>query len=1527
MGLTKPRAAQIFNLDYKQATRVVTTTNITLAGGAPSSVDGVSLTTGDRVLVTGQTTGSQNGLYKVSTLGSGANGTWVRTSDGNDTGEIEAGMIVMVTEGVIYADTQWKLITDDPITIGTTSLSFTQNYSANSIAGGTSNVRVFSNANVTVSSAGTANVLTVSSTGTVITGTESVTGNITGGNILTGGLISATGNATVGNITATIATLTTFTSAQGGNVTGTLVATSSNAQFFNQTNGAGYVTVAGYLSATGNVTGGNLLTGGLISATGNITGNYFLGNVACASGIYASRIFNGTSEANIGTSGGNANISIGGVSNVIVFATTGEYVTGLLSVTGNITGGNVSATNHTGTNVSITGTVTAASTVGGVITGSSSSVTGTQTAASTVGGVITGSSASVTGTVTAASTVGGVITGSSASVSGTVTAASTVGGVITGSSVSASGNITSGNVLTSGQLSATGTITSNGATNSTAFAVGNSAVSNVGLGFFPTAGTPGEYAIRDYSTVPNSIYFDVGMGGTANGTFQFRTSNSFRTLANINSSGINTPYGVSATGNILSAGNIIASKIVSATDNMVINSTGAEGGQLVMAWPGINNITGQANQTWNLDTDAGNTFRLFYQNGAGAAGVLLQASPTSNIVSFPQSAGISATGNVTGSYFIGNGSQLTGVTATTTSIVNGTSNVVVAASGNVTVGVAGTSGVATFYTGGIIANSIAATNNGAGTNFKVGDDAWIGDINLADTMSIRGQQSALNGYIVFGNADGTQLGRAGSGPLTYGGAFSASGNITGGNVLTAGLISATGNATGGNINTGGLISAAGNIIGNRIAVAAGTAGAPSVQFSNDTAADTGFYWISDGNIGVTTNGTLRATFLDTGLSVTANITGGNLLTGGLISATGNITGGNISATNHTGTTVSVTGNVNGANIVAATSLTNGNISITGANIVSVGPTLTIDPNGSGGIDGNVIIAGNLSVTGNVTYINSNNVTTNDLTINMANNAATAAAANGGGIGVGPAGSEYISLTYNSTSNIWVATNGLSSQGILSATGNITGGNISATNHTGTNVSVTGTVTAASTVGGVITGSSASVSGTVTAASTVGGVITGSSASVTGTITAASTVGGVITGSSASASGNVTGGNINTAGNISATGNIAGNYLLANIYYATGFSASRIFNGTSEANIGTAGGNANISVGGVSNVFVVSSTGIYTTGLSSVTGNITGGNVSTGGLISATGNINTAGTVNINSTAGNYNVLNISGTALAPYGTPQTWKFFTNNTALGGNPSFILFPDSSTQTTAYPGTSSTLSLTGNVTGGNILTGGLISATGTVTGSSLIGSVVTATGNITGGNVLTGGLISATGNVTGGNILTVGQISATGNVTGNYHIGNGSQLTGISAFSNVAVANGNAIVANSISSTLTLSAGSGITLVATPGTGVITIATSSGGTSIFATGGDMGTVTETVTASEDLGLVTDAVTTSYDLGSVVSASGLVYPSQLILPAYTPGTLPSAAPAAQFVYLSTSSIGAMTAFSDGTNWRFTSSGNIVS
>jgi hypothetical protein len=77
----------------------------------------------------------------------------------------------------------------------------------------------------------------------------------------------------------------------------------------------------------------------------------------------------------------------------------------------------------------------------------------------------------------------------------------------------------------------------------------------------------------------------------------------------------------------------------------------------------------------------------------------------------------------------------------------------------------------------VSAGAFAGTTNGTGQNFKVGDDAWIGDINLANTLGIRGQQDGTQGYIVFGNSNGQSLGRSGAGALTYQGAFTAQGGL------------------------------------------------------------------------------------------------------------------------------------------------------------------------------------------------------------------------------------------------------------------------------------------------------------------------------------------------------------------------------------------------------------------------------------------------------------------------------------------------------------------------------------------------------------------------------------------------------------------------------------------------------------------------------------------------------------------------------------------------------------------------------
>jgi hypothetical protein len=126
------------------------------------------------------------------------------------------------------------------------------------------------------------------------------------------------------------------------------------------------------------------------------------------------------------------------------------------------------------------------------------------------------------------------------------------------------------------------------------------------------------------------------------------------------------------------------------------------------------------------------------------------------------------------------------------------------------VGVDTTTGSVTVSIGQSVATTAAPTfdqvitsNNGNGTNFRIGDDVWIGDINAANTFRIQGVQNAANGYIVFGNGDTTALGRASTGALTYGG------NV----VYHAGNIPTWNQSTTGNAATATILATARNIGG------------------------------------------------------------------------------------------------------------------------------------------------------------------------------------------------------------------------------------------------------------------------------------------------------------------------------------------------------------------------------------------------------------------------------------------------------------------------------------------------------------------------------------------------------------------------------------------------------------------------------------------------------------------------------------------------------------------------------------------
>ena len=163
MALTRPKYSSIVDTDFKQFVTVVTFTNINLTGGAPSTYDGYTFSAGDRVLVTAQNTGSQNGIYLVTVVGTGSNGTWTRSSDASSAAVLPPGTSVPVTQGT-YAGGTWKLTTPAGYVVGTTALTFVAGstvaggangqvqYNSSGIAIGAANVSIGTNGNLAITS-------------------------------------------------------------------------------------------------------------------------------------------------------------------------------------------------------------------------------------------------------------------------------------------------------------------------------------------------------------------------------------------------------------------------------------------------------------------------------------------------------------------------------------------------------------------------------------------------------------------------------------------------------------------------------------------------------------------------------------------------------------------------------------------------------------------------------------------------------------------------------------------------------------------------------------------------------------------------------------------------------------------------------------------------------------------------------------------------------------------------------------------------------------------------------------------------------------------------------------------------------------------------------------------------------------------------------------------------------------------------------------------------------------------------------
>jgi len=265
------------------------------------------------------------------------------------------------------------------------------------IINGTSSIAVAENANVTISIAGSANVVNFSGSLTEFTGNANISGDLAVGNSFTitqdvtvgdqlvingtlgsnlipdgnstrdlgsssarwkdiylsgssivlgdivlkasaGNVLSVFGadgttpgsiNPTISNGTSSIAIPATDGDVQiTANAINTLTVSDAGANI------TGYIDATGNITATGNIQGGNLTIGGLsassdVTATGNISGAYFIGdggflsNVVAASNVAVTQIANGTSVVGISSSGGNVELTSGGV---LVFETNGTTI-------------------------------------------------------------------------------------------------------------------------------------------------------------------------------------------------------------------------------------------------------------------------------------------------------------------------------------------------------------------------------------------------------------------------------------------------------------------------------------------------------------------------------------------------------------------------------------------------------------------------------------------------------------------------------------------------------------------------------------------------------------------------------------------------------------------------------------------------------------------------------------------------------------------------------------------------------------------------------------------------------------------------------------------------------------------------------------------------------------------------------------------------------------------------------------------------------------------------------------------------
>ena len=161
----------VAGLRTRAVARLASTANVTIASELENgdTIDGVTLVTGDRVLLKNQSTASQNGLYIVV-----ASGAASRDPEFDTITEL-AGQLILVSEGSANADDLYLCTTDASATLGSSAITYTQVFPSSggtvtSVAVADSGSSEFTVTGSPITSSGTINLEVNSISNTKITG-------------------------------------------------------------------------------------------------------------------------------------------------------------------------------------------------------------------------------------------------------------------------------------------------------------------------------------------------------------------------------------------------------------------------------------------------------------------------------------------------------------------------------------------------------------------------------------------------------------------------------------------------------------------------------------------------------------------------------------------------------------------------------------------------------------------------------------------------------------------------------------------------------------------------------------------------------------------------------------------------------------------------------------------------------------------------------------------------------------------------------------------------------------------------------------------------------------------------------------------------------------------------------------------------------------------------------------------------------------------------------------------------------------